>query len=552
MNSSPKFPILAAAHTATDSSALDHLAATVNRLVRAERRQTLTHYGLAGLFWGITAASVAVLAIRLGTLPDSLLSVSIGHATFTCIVAGLTIGLTIGWLTRRSPLAVAILADIRLNLKQRLSSAWELYENDNQSATAAGISRQLLKSRTPVGQRVFPLSAKSGNAQYTRPGVRWGRLVPAAALLLLLLNTLNFERFAGQGASQVDSAVQREGTTLRTYGGSLALRARNDNLEASQKMAESIRQTGRRMEGGTLARGPALDRLNQLRRDISNAHQRLAPRNGNARAVSESDQSRARSVIENAASELNNGTASVSELRDNTSLKNALATANINTEAFSKALQDAHNGDPENLEKILQELREDGRAARDAEELERAYERVQSIRENLGAQAEPRSSAPSGNASGSQTDDDFAEQNSDMAQAENSDSSSVVFSDRGRSGGRTPAPDVTLNDASDAAPDPDQPGVRPAGKIGEGSEVVTQTRIAAKQGEVTTPMQTSNPQQQQKLEAILAKDTLPAHQKAYVRRYFLELSRAVSAAPPGAPSVGDSSNNLPAADEPLK
>jgi len=525
MNSSPN---IFASRPVTDSSALNQLTATVKRLVRAETRQALTHFGYAGLFWGISAACVAVIAIRLWPL-----AVSIAYAIITCVFTGPIIGLAIGWNTRRSPRAVAILADIRLELKQRLSSAWELYENDPQSATAAGISRQLLKFRTPVAERVFPLTHKSGNAEFAHPGIRWGRLLPAIALMLLLLNTLDFDRFAGQRAGKIDGDVQREGETLRTYGESLALRARNENLEASGQIAETMRQLGRRMEGGRLARGPALERLNELRRDIDNVRQRLMPGNGNT--VSENDHSRARSVIENAVNELVNGVVSPSELDENTSLKRALVTANINQQAFRKALEDAHNGDPQDLEKMLAELRNSEDAARnadkDAQELERAFERVQSIRENLGAQAEPGSTAPSANVRGSQTVDDFAQEDSDLLPGENNDASGVVFTDRGRPGGRKSAPDNSQTDVATAAAEENQPAVRPKGKTGEGQEIATQTRIAPGSGEVTTPLRVTDTQQQQQLEAILSKDTLPAHQKAYIRRYFLELSRAVSATP---------------------
>jgi len=489
MNSSPNF---FTTRPDTDSSALEHLAATVNRLVRAETRQALTHYAFAGLFWGIAAGCVAVLVIRLWPLP-----VSIAHATISCIVIGLVVGLIIGWVTRRSPMAVAILADIRLNLKQRLSSAWELYEHDKQSVTAAGISRQLLKSRTPIAERIFPLTRQSGNTEYAHPGIRWGRLLPAVALLLFLLNTLDFERLAGQHIGQVDSAVQREGTTLRTYGASLAQRARDDNLEASGQMAESMRQLGRRMESGALARGPALERLNELRRDINNVRQRLTPRNSNADGGN--DYSDARRIIENAASELADGNSSPSELRDNTSLERALVTADINQEAFRQAVEDAQNGDPESLEKMLQVLRENDPAERnradDAEELERAYERVQSIRENLGAETESRSSAPSGSDRGSQTDDDFAALPGDRSNAPN-----FVFGDQGRpGGGRSAAED---SQAEGIAPDQDQPTVRPKAKINEGQELATQTRTAPKLGNINTPFRAINTQQQQQLEAI--------------------------------------------------
>ena len=545
MNSTSVFPSLAAARNATDSSALDHLAATVKRLVRAERRQALTHYGLAGLFWGITAACAAVLVIRLMPLP-----VHVVHAAFTCILAGTAIGLATAWHKRRSPLAVAILADIRLNLQQRLSSAWELYEKDTQSVMAAGITRQLLRTRTPVAHHVFPLSARSANPQYTHPGIRWGRLLPVVALLLLLLNTLNFEHLTGQPGVQPDSTVQHEGTTLRTYGASMALRAREANLEQSAQIANTMRQLGRRMEGGTLTRGAALDRLNELRADINQVRQRLLPHNGarngaDAVTADESEQDRARSVIENAVSELANGSVSAGELRDDTALQRALETADINPDAFRKALQDANNGDPQRLEKMLhelrRELRNDDRAERDAQALERAYERVQSTRENLGAQ--PEAGSPAASARGSHSEDDFVEEHDGLMQGQNSESSDVVFQERGRPGGLASASGSKQNDASSTAPvavpDSDQPSVRPKGKISDGGELITQTRITPKLDEVTTATQAVEPQQQQQLEAILSKDTLPAHQKAYVRRYFLELSRAVNATIP------------PAVDEPV-
>ena len=128
-------------------------------------------------------------------------------------------------------------------------------------------------------------------------------------------------------------------------------------------------------------------------------------------------------------------------------------------------------------------------------------------------------------------------------QGQNGESSDVVFQERGRAGGLASASGSKQNDASSTAPvavpDSDQPSVRPKGKISDGGELVTQTRIAPKLDEVTTATQAVEPQQQQQLEAILSKDTLPAHQKAYVRRYFLELSRAVNATIP------------PAVDEPV-
>ncbi|MCH9675374.1 MAG: hypothetical protein K0U93_28305 [Gammaproteobacteria bacterium] len=531
MSSTPHLPHLGAGHGNPDGSALDHMVHTVRRLVRAERRQVLMHYGLGGLFWGIVGASVAALVIRLMSL-----QVAVLHATSVCILVGLTVGLSAGWAARRSPMAVAIQADIRLNLKQRLSSAWELFERDSRSPAAAEISQQLLRARLPAqAQRVFPLSRESGNEQRAYPGVRWGRLVPAAALLLLLVSTLDFSQFTGHRVVEADRAVQREGAALRTYGDSLAARARDDGLAASGQMAEAMRRLGRRMEGGTLARGPALERLSELRRDISNSRQRIAPRNLDGASVSHAEKSRARDAIEDAASAVASRMISPSELRNNESLKRALVTANINEEAFRKAVEEAYEGDPNALEKMIEKLRSTNRSARDGQELERAYDRVQRIRENLGAPAEPGSSAaPTSSAhqgAGLESDDDFPEGDADSESGGDSDASNFVFRDRGRPGQRNAAPNASQSEAPTAPQGEEELAVRPKGKLGQGQELAAQTRAAPRVGTVSTPMQDTSPQQRQRVEAILSKDSLPAHQKAYVRRYFLELSRGVSAAP---------------------
>lgn len=530
MKTGPEFLFRTLGRDATDSDALEHLTKTVDQLVRAERRQSLMHYIGAGLFWGLMIAVAAVLMSRFGlaTLPAN-------QSIVLCVAVALAISLGIRWARRRSPLTVAILGDIRLGLKQQLSSAWELYEQGNRSG-AAGIARLLPRTRTADAKRVFPLSTRNGDADHIHAGTRWGRLIPAAGLLLVLLSTLDVNPIPGVNGEPTDVAVQREGTALRHYGESVALRARNENLTASAKVADAMLSLGRRMEGGTVTREAALTQMDDLRRDINLERQRLTSTDANTKATrtdnskKQSSRSAARDTIEEAANAVTRGDATPEQLDDDSSLQRALVSADINPDAFRKALQQAHDGDPQSLEQILQELRADEQASQDAETLERASQRVQSMRENLGA--EPASQAetkPSGSRSTEPYDNGTPGRDLfDQPPGADGESSSIVFGDQGRAGNKKSSADTDGNPVPATSVNDEQPHVQASGNITKGPELNIQTRAAARQHSVTTPLQGSDAEQQRQLEAIMSKETLPAHQKDYVRRYFLELSRAVT------------------------
>ncbi len=534
MSTGPQFLFRTLGRDATDGDAIEHLTKTVDRLIRAERRQSLMHFGGAGIFWGLITAAAAVLISRLGlaTLP-------VNQTIVLCIVAALAASLGIRWTNRRSPLSVAILGDIRLGLKQQLSSAWELYEQGNRSG-AAGIARLLPRTRTADADRVFPLSGKGGHADHIHAGMRWGRLIPAAGLLLVLLSTLDFHQTSGVNGEPSDVAVQREGTTLRNYGESVALRARNKNLTASAKAADAMLRLGRKMEGGTVTREAALKQMDDLRRDINNDQQRLTSTDGNAAGTGtststsnrkkQSARSAARDTIEEAANAVTRGDATPGQLQDDTALQSALVSADINPDAFRKALEQAQDGDPQSLEQILRELRADAQASQDAETLERASKRIQGMRENLGAEPESQTSTqPSGNRNAEPYDNGTPGRDLfDQPPGANGEGSSFVFGDQGRAGNKQSAADTADNPAAATSVNDEQPHVQASGSMTDGPELNTQTRTTPRQRDITTPLHHSDAVQQRQLEAIMSKETLPAHQKDYVRRYFLELSRAVT------------------------
>ncbi|MEM7377858.1 MAG: hypothetical protein AAF460_10170 [Pseudomonadota bacterium] len=526
MSSAFRFSVPAGSRAGSGGATLAQLDGTVCRLAWAEGKQALTHFALAGLFWGLLAACVAVVAVRLTDLP-----VTPTQAVAICVVIGVTLGAAIGWAKRRSPLSVAILTDIRLNLKQRLSSAWELYERDPHSTQAKDLAAQLQRVRTLVGHRVFPLSSRSGNADFCYPGVRWGRLVPIAALLLLLVSSLELTPSDDALESAIDPAVQREGAVLQAYSAALAQRAASEQLTASSEVAEDMGRLGRRMQGGSLSRNEAVTRLNDLRLDIRDASTALAAQAGGGHTSGADALAQARQQIEQAAQNALDGNPSASNTLDTSTLDRALDGADINPEAFRRAMDAAEAGDPEALESLLETLRERQRSARDAEELERAYRRVQSSRDNLDdSTGSAESGQPSLSRSGSD-DNARGKPGPGVMELEDRDASARVFRHAAQRGGHGTSPDARQSEVTDNGLDLDLPDIRATGTVTEGHDIVVQTRVQPTVNAVVGRAQAVGVPQQHQLEAILANDTVPTHQKDYVKRYFLQLSRAVDATP---------------------
>ncbi|MEM9604841.1 MAG: hypothetical protein AAGA11_18395 [Pseudomonadota bacterium] len=526
MSSAFRFSVPAGSRAGTGGATLAQLDSTVRRLAWAEGKQAVTHFALAGLFWGLLAACVAVVAVRLTGPP-----VTPTQALAICVVFGVALGAAIGWTKRRSPLSVAIVTDIRLNLKQRLSSAWELYERDPHSSQARDLAAQLQRVRTLVGHRVFPLSSRSGNADFCYPGVRWGRLVPIAALLLLLVSSLELTPSGSALETAIDPAVQREGAVLQAYSAALAQRAASEQLAASSEVAEDMGRLGRRMQGGSLSRDQAVTRLNDLRLDIRDASAELAAQTGGGQTGSTEALARARQQLEQAAQNALNGTPSASNALELSTLDRALDGTDINPEAFRRAMSAAEDGDTEPLESLLQTLRERQRSARDAEELERAYRRVQSSRDNLDDSAGSAESGQPGLGRSDSDDNARGEPGPGVMELEDRDASARVFRHAAQRGGHGTSPDARQSEVTDNGLDLDLPDIRASGTVTEGQDIVVQTRVQPTVNAVAGRARAVGLPQHQQLEAILANDTVPTHQKDYVKCYFLQLSRAVDATP---------------------
>lgn len=226
----------------------ERLCRTVAALARARRLQVFVDHGFGGLFAGLVLATIAVLAGRLLTL-----SYPPSHIAAAAIIIALGVALLAGWLRPTDTLDIAIRADLALNLKQRLSTAWEFMAAGGNEELTERLAAQAVRAGLPGRPRLlFPLRVN-----------RWGQLAPLAATALLLASAIDLDRMQAPPAREVDEKVVSEGRRLGAYGRSMQERARHDKLPRSAGQAAQIERLGARMESGALSRDQALEQLRQ-------------------------------------------------------------------------------------------------------------------------------------------------------------------------------------------------------------------------------------------------------------------------------------------------
>ena len=149
----------------------ERLRQAVADLTRARRLQVLVDHGFAGLLVGLGLAAVAMLAARAMVLPGSpwpLAAAIVASAVLVAVAAG--------WWRRPAALEVVIRADLQLKLKQRLSTACEYLTAHADEELTERLAVQAVNAGLPTDPGAgFPLRVNG-----------WGRLVPLAALALLL------------------------------------------------------------------------------------------------------------------------------------------------------------------------------------------------------------------------------------------------------------------------------------------------------------------------------------------------------------------------------
>jgi hypothetical protein len=420
----------------------------------------------------------------------------------TAVIVAVVIALLVGWQRQPDTLDVAIRADLALNLKQRLSTAWEIVTDHRDSDLAERLSVQAVRAGLPIHPgRLYPLRVN-----------RWGRLAPLAAIALLLVSGIDLNWMRAPAPREVDEQVVREGQRLGAFGREMQERAKRGRLPRSERQARQLERLGARMESGALARGEALGQLRGMSESL--AKERM-------QALAEANQTDIGPLRPQ------RGTADRADSRALAERLAELERSGVPRSDAEDRLRRQLPGDNEELREMLEKLAQIDRARSEDKELQSAREQVRLALENLG---ESRRGTDAGRDPGIILDFD-EEEDRGANDAENAGADGRRRSETARGAARS----GSLGDSSvvpgrqDAPLGPDSrdtgPVLKPESQAREGEVFVTEARVLPKPGRPTVESVAMSSEFASQVEEVLAKEQYPAHYKEFVRRYFLKLSQ---------------------------
>jgi len=176
------------------------------------------------------------------------------------------------WLLRPSLLGAARLADRRLGLADRLSTALEVLAGP---ASPRGLGRLQVADAVEVVQGILPRSA----APIAVPREGWAALA-LVGTVALWAQFLQGWTIPGLPAARNVAVIHKEGRTLVMIAQHLEAMSRTRGLPETRRAAPELQDLGRRLEGPRVTRPSALRMLQEAVRELRAAQTRVERRLG--------------------------------------------------------------------------------------------------------------------------------------------------------------------------------------------------------------------------------------------------------------------------------
>lgn len=526
---------------AAGKTAREQVTGVVRALSRARWKQIFFDLASTAVFVAVLASIISVVVIRIGWL-----SLSPWLAVAGLLMLALTTAAAAACFRRPDALDVAIAADLQLNLKQRLSTAWEFMNNDEQhraintddaakgavnddADTIGQLASQAVRARLPARSRAGQVFALRANTH--------AMMTPVAVIALILVSIVDVDVFKRAPNTETDEMVISEGVRLRDYGRRMQARARQRDLPRSDEQSRRVQELGSRMQSGALSRAEALSRLRDLdddldteRRDALSQGEQTDVGPLRTQTMSGGEQRRGMSAQDLLQQILDgrlkaDGTSSQILSSD----RSALSRSGISSEDIRDALKRFEAGDRKALEDIMEKMSQTNQALRDANELDKAREQVARARESLG----DKNARPSDDESSS-TGVAKNASNGTPGDAERG-LSAAIEEDGGKDGSSMPgglgkgSPRERDRRAANAAAGGDEKGpqLKAEVEIREGGVFVSEARVQPRLGNAGIENTQIDARYTQQLEQVLSNEQYPLHYKEFIRRYFLNLSEGV-------------------------
>ena len=234
------------------------------QLIRLRRRVRLLFAERYGLFGTAAGAVIAAVVVALSSRYDVLLDYALWAGI---VLAGALAGAAWGLLRRLDDLTVAVAADKRTGLKERLSSAISLHDGPKQEMEEALV--------TDARARI----AELGSAAVFRHRFGLPHAVCGAALFVLLAVIV------APMLPVFQSPVRRQEVAVMKTEGQKLVRIAKDidrqdtKHEQIRKLAQKLGKLGAKMSTGRMSKKQAMLKAQKLAKDIKKEQDRLAQMN---------------------------------------------------------------------------------------------------------------------------------------------------------------------------------------------------------------------------------------------------------------------------------
>ncbi len=258
----------------TEQPVISHALAQITARLRLVR---WVRHAARGALAGTVVALLAVVPAHWDLLPDWL---PLEAALPVPIVLGILAGTVTTFLRPISQMDAARLAEARLGLKERLSSALE-FEKSPQSADpeAATLRRLQLADAAAHAQ-----SLKSVEAVPLR--LPWEAKAFAAGLVLIALALIvpSLPVFVPPGVKIERQIVQKTGSKLEQTAKIIQKQADLQNLSGTKRAAALMQRLGQRLASGHLDKKQAMVQMSKLTQQMRQELQKTAAANSSAGA----------------------------------------------------------------------------------------------------------------------------------------------------------------------------------------------------------------------------------------------------------------------------
>ena len=257
--------------TTNRPGALEDALGAVARRLRLVR---WIRYASRGALAAATVSLAAVVCDHFDILPDALPLAAVISVAFAL---GLLAGTVATFLRPLNPMDVARLAETRLGLKERLSSALDFERTGNQTADPDAVLFRRLQQNDA---RAYAGRLKAAEAAPLRLPWETKALVPALLLLVLAVVLPSLPAFIPPGVLLERNIVKKEGQKLEQTARVIQKAAEAKNMPATKRAALNMQKLGRRMAQGRMDKKQAMVRMAQLTQQMQTQQKQLAQQAG--------------------------------------------------------------------------------------------------------------------------------------------------------------------------------------------------------------------------------------------------------------------------------